>query len=353
MSLLAACAVQRIVIIDWSPIGDLIMLSPCVKAIRAHFPGVHLALLGRPASIGIYANNPSIDELLPYNRASGDLDLSAFRQTLRQLRRGRFDLAFIFHNSFGSALMAWLGGVRQRIGYQHELRGLLLTRRFRIPEQREHTIEVKANLLRLAGVPVQDLKLEVQIDEQKATRWLKDKLGPNFGRNRPVVAVGLGASSEYKRWSGEGLNAYLSQFPVNSCDFVFIGAHDDRPLFDGVYSYNNTVVDLVGQTTIEELAWVMDRVDLYVGPDGGPVQLAIARGKPVVSLHSSTDPAMCGPYNYEPSVAPRAPRICHRCDAKYGKHVRQCLHTVDAVEVYLASIGLLAQYCRRWTIDTA
>jgi ADP-heptose:LPS heptosyltransferase len=345
--------VQRIVIIDWSPIGDMIMLSPCVKAIRAHFPEAYIALLGRPSSIGTYSSNPCVNELIAYNRAGGDFDLQAFRQTLAQLKRGKFDLAYVFHNSIGSALMAWLGGIRQRIGYQHELRGLFLTRRYRIPERREHAIETKADLLRLAGVPVNDMRLEVYIDEQKATRWLKDKLGPNFGRNRPVIAIGLGASTEYKRWSGEGLNIYLSQFPVNSCDFVFTGSHEDRMLYDGVYSYNNTVVDLVGQTTIEELAWVMDRVDLYVGPDGGPVQLAIGREKPVISLHSSTDPAICGPYNYEPSVAPRAPRICHRCDAKYGKHVRQCLHTIDALEVYIASIGLLARYCKRWTLDTA
>jgi lipopolysaccharide heptosyltransferase II len=350
---LAVRPIRRIVVIDWSPIGDLIMLSPCIRAIHSYYPEAHLALLGRPSSIAPYSSHPAVNELILYNRASGDLDLHAFSQTLAQLKRGKYDLAFVFHNSFGSAMMAWLAGIRQRVGYRRELRDLLLTRRFRVPDRRQHMLETKADLLRLSGVPVSNVHTEVFIDEQKAARWLRDKLGPNFGRNRPVIAVGLGASAVYKQWSSEGLNTYLSQFPVNSCDFVFIGSHDDRRLFEGVYSYNNTVVDLVGQTTIEELAWVMDRVDLYVGPDGGPVQLAIGRNKPVVALHSATDPALCGPYGYEPSVAIRSPRICHACDARFGKHVRQCLHTIDPQDAYIASIGLLARYCKRWTLDTA
>lgn len=350
---LAEPSIKRIVAIDWSNTGDLIMLSPCIRAIRAQYPECYLALLGQPVPTALYRSHPGVDEIITFDRSSGDFDLGAFRQALRELKRGTFDLAYVFHNSFGSALLAWLGRVRQRVGYRHELRDFLLTKRLHVPERRQHAIETKADLLRLSGVPVSDLRLEVYIDEQRAARWLKDKLGPNFGRNRPIIAAGLGASKEYKRWSPTGLNAYLSMFPVNSCDFVFVGAPSDRPLFEGVYSYNNTVVDLVGQTTIEELAWVMDRVDLYVGPDGGPVQLAVGRRKPVVALHGPTEPALCGPYQYEPSVCARAQRICHACDARYGKHVRQCLHTVDPEEVYIASIGLLAQYCRRWTLHTA
>ncbi|MCH7472869.1 glycosyltransferase family 9 protein, partial [bacterium] len=309
---------KRIVIIDWSMIGDLIMLSPCVRAIRQRFGEAYIALLGQPGSIAAYKRHPGLNELIPYDRSHGDLDLASFRTTVAALRERRFDLAFIFHNSFGSALMAAAGRVPQRIGYRHELRDLLLTRRFRLPEEPWHLIEIKANLLSQYGIEVEDLSEEVYIDEGQAGRWLKETLGPNFGRSRPMVAVSMGATLKQKIWPSEILNEMLNMFPVNSCDFVFTGTPAERALFEGVYSYNNTVVDLVGQTTLEELTWVLDRADLYIGPDSGPVHLAVARQTPVVAIFGPTDPKRCGPYNCKSAVTIRAERICSICEPQYG-----------------------------------
>jgi ADP-heptose:LPS heptosyltransferase len=223
----------------------------------------------------------------------------------------------------------------------------------RIPDLRQHLIETKADLLRLTGVQVDDLAEEVYIDKQRATRWIREKLGPNFGRNRPIAAVSLGATVEYKRWSADNLNIFLNMFPVNSCDFVFLGAPNEREFYEGVYSYNNTVVDLVGQTTIEELTWVLDRADIYIGPDSGPMHLAVGRNTPVVALFGPTDPARCGPYRYQQSVVIRSDHLCRDCETRFGKHISQCLHTIDPEAVYLGCVGLLAQYCDKWTLDLA
>jgi lipopolysaccharide heptosyltransferase II len=334
-------------------IGDLVMLSPAIRALRQHYPEGHIAILGQPASIEPYKHHPGVNQLIPYDRSRGDLNLASFRETCAVLRAHSFDTALIFHNSFGSALMARVARVPERVGYRHEFRDFLLTTRLRPAEHRQHGIETRADLLRLYGIPVSDLHEEIHVDEARASVWLRDKLGPNFGRNRPILAVSLGANVEFKRWSAEALNRYLNMFPVNSCDIAFLGQPGDRPLYEGVYSYNNTVTDLIGQTTLEELTWVLGKADLYVGPDGAPVHLAIGRGTPVVALFGPTDPTLCGPYKYEPSVSLRAGRICPRCEARHGKHIRQCLHTIDPEEVYIASVGLLARYCPRWSYGFA
>jgi lipopolysaccharide heptosyltransferase II len=349
MFLLPGSEPQRIVIIDWSMIGDLIMLSPSVAAIRANFPQAHVALLGQPTSIAAYANHPAINELIPYDRSQGDLNIASFRHTLQILRDGKFDRAYIFHNSIGSALMAWLGGVRQRIGYRHELRDLLLTTRLHKPELRQHLIEDKADLLRLAGLEVANLVEEVYIDQQEAERWIHKTLGPNFGRNRPIVALSIGATRVFKQWHAAGVNALLNCFPINSCDLLFLGAPNERSMFEGVYSYNNTVVDLIGQTTLKELAWVLDKVDLYIGPDSGPMHIAIGRQTPVVALFGPTDPARCGPFRYPKSRVIRSERICPQCDKQFGKVVRQCVHLIESEQVYAAADELLSEHCKRWS----
>jgi lipopolysaccharide heptosyltransferase II len=342
---------NRIVVIDWSMIGDLIMLSPCVRAIRAAFPQAHIALLGQAISISAYKHHPGVDELIAYDRSRGDYDITCFRQAVDKLRDRNFDLAFIFHNSFGSALMARLGRVRQRVGYRYEGRDLLLSKRLRLGSVQQHLIETKADMLRMCGITVDDMSEEVYIDHERAKQWTREKLGPNFGRNRPIIAISVGATLDYKQWAPASLHAFLNRFPVNSADLVFLGTPAERALYEGVYSYNNTVVDLVGETTIEELTWVIDRADLFVGPDSGPMHMAVARKRPVLALFGPTNPAKCGPYLYEPSVALRTERICPRCKAHHGKNISQCLHTLDPEEVYCAAVGLLAQYCPRWSLD--
>jgi lipopolysaccharide heptosyltransferase II len=340
---------QRIVVIDWSMIGDLIMLSPCIAAIHHAFPEAHLAVLGTPLSIATYRAHPAVSELIPYDRSHGDWHIPSFMDAVRRLRAGHFDLGYLFHNSIGSALMAKLGGVKQRIGYRFEGRDLLLTGRVRLPEERMHLIELKANLLRASGVEVPEpLAEELYIDEKRAGVWLRENLGPNFGRTRPIVAVSVGSTVEHKRWSASSLNKFLNMFPVNSVDFVFLGSPAERPLYEGVYSYNNTVVDLVGQTTIEELTWVIDKSDLFVGPDSGPVHIAVARHRPVVALFGITDPRRCGPLNYEMAVVIRSEEICTSCESRLGKHMHQCLHTIAPEEIYSAAEEQLRRFSANW-----
>jgi ADP-heptose:LPS heptosyltransferase len=158
----------------------------------------------------------------------------------------------------------------------------------------------------------------------------------------------MGSTVVHKRWSASSLNAFLNMFPVNSADFIFVGSPAERALYEGVYSYNNTVVDLVGQTTIEELAWVIDNVDLFVGPDSGPVHMAVALERPVVALFGPSDPRRCGPLNYERAEVIRSEEICAACERKLGKHMHQCLHTIPPEEIYAAAARLLSQYCASW-----
>jgi lipopolysaccharide heptosyltransferase II len=340
---------ERIVVIDWSMIGDLIMLSPCIAALRKAYPEAHLAVLGTPASIQTYRSHPDVNELIPYDRSHGDWHVPSFMDAVRRLRAGHFDLGYIFHNSIGSALMAKLGGVRQRIGYRFEGRDLLLTGKVRIPEERMHLMEVKANLLRASGIDVEEpLREEIHVDEAQAGAWVREKLGPNFGRTRPVIAVSVGSTVEHKRWSAQSLNAFLNMFPVNSADFIFVGSPAERPMYEGVYSYNNTVVDLVGQTTIEELAWVIDFVDLFVGPDSGPVHMAVALDKAVVALFGPSDPRRCGPHNFDKAEVIRSEEICADCERRLGRSMHQCLHTIPPEQIYKAAVSLLSRYCPRW-----
>jgi heptosyltransferase-1 len=334
---------RRILFVDWSMIGDLVMLSPAVHAVRQAYPDSHIAILGQPTSIAVFKEDAAVNELIPFQRSGPgkEWNLKLFFSTVRKIREGRFDLAIIAHNSIGSALMCFLAGVRKRVGYSGEFRDWMLTRTVPQREERQHLIRVKLNLVAACGIEVEDRPATVCIDQKKAKAWLKDKLGPNFGRSRPIISLALGSTQPYKQWTPSEANRLLKMLPVNSCDIVFVGSPAERSQFEGVYSFNNTVVDLVGETTIEELMWVLNRADLHIGPDSGPMHIAIGLGTPVVALFGGTDPVRCGPYQYEESRVVRSHRCCPDCARMFGRFIVACTHTIDASEVFVSANELL------------
>ena len=109
---------KRIVVFAPNWVGDAVMFTLALRAIRERFADAHLAILARPAPAATLTPNPWTDEIIIADGIAG---------AIRALRRERFDLAVLGPNSFRSALIARLGGVRRRLGYSRDGRGWLLS----------------------------------------------------------------------------------------------------------------------------------------------------------------------------------------------------------------------------------
>src|ERR1035437_3900643 len=120
---------SRVLVRATNWLGDAIMSLPALRAIRHVFPHAHLAVVARPWVAGLYARESSIDRVIPYE-ANG---LRAKRDFARRLRHEHFDGAILLQNAFDAALMAWLADIPERIGYNRDGRGLLLTRPIPVP----------------------------------------------------------------------------------------------------------------------------------------------------------------------------------------------------------------------------
>ena len=133
-------------------LGDAVMSLPAIRAIRQVFPHAHVAVVARPWVADLYARETSIDRVIPYTAQKG---LGAKRAFARMLGRERFDAAILLQNAFDAALMAWLAGIPERIGYNRDARGLLLTRAIPVPDPGDiprHERFYYLELLRRAGM---------------------------------------------------------------------------------------------------------------------------------------------------------------------------------------------------------
>src|ERR1017187_10456193 len=133
-------------------LGDAVMSLPAIRAIRQVFPHAHLTVLARPGVAGLYARETAIDRVIPYPGLRG---LRVRREFAAGLRAERFDGAILLPNSFDAALIVWLAGIPERIGYRRDGRGRHLTRAIDVPEPGDiprHERFYYLELLRRAGL---------------------------------------------------------------------------------------------------------------------------------------------------------------------------------------------------------
>ena len=120
-------SIRRIVIRAANWVGDAVMTTPVLRAVRQHFPEAEIHLLAKPWVTPVFEHSPRIDRLLRYDAAGCHGGWPGKLRLCRELRRFNFDLALLMQNAFEAAFLAWGAGIPRRLGYKTDARHLLLT----------------------------------------------------------------------------------------------------------------------------------------------------------------------------------------------------------------------------------
>lgn len=330
---------RRILAVDFSLVGDLVMLTPALRALKRAYPTAQLALAAQPFGADLFARPDLVDEVIPYSkRGKGRKSVWALAARLRE---SGFDAAFIFHKSFGSAFVCWLARIPVRVGYRHEWRDRLLTHRVRLPELEQHIVVENLHLLTAVGLPGEESPPVVYPDIAAREHFFR-LLRPQMKLNGlPIVVICPHGGWETKNWSTTHINRFLDLFRVNSVTFVIVGAPGEEPYAKDIYSVNNEVLNLVGKTTLRELIYLLEEAQVVVSPDTSVIHLAAAVGTPVVALFGPTSPERSGPRPSARATVLTGNVNCLRCYLKRCHREPFCMDTIEpeqvkqAVEQYL------------------
>ena len=287
--------IERLLIVKTSSIGDVIHALPIVQALKKARPGLTLGWVVRRRCADVLAGSPFIDRLyvMPDKPKLGEL-----LGLRRELRMGRYQVALDIQGLLLSGLVTRLSGALVRVGWDRNREGnaVFLTHPV-VPgrAQDRHEIDLLYGFAEAFGVSAAhpDFTPQPYLAAEgmgKADRWLS-------GLPRPRIALNVGASRAYKRWSVENWARVAAGLAAAGHPVVFIGDAQDAesvaqitPLLSGAF------VDLAGKTTLRELASVLAACDLLVTGDTGPMHVAVAVGTPVIALFGATDPRRHGPY---------------------------------------------------------
>jgi len=334
--------VKRVLVFHLNQIGDLMFTLPALKVLREAYPQAHITSVLRPHLSGLLAQSGFVDEIL--NRPSAPLH-AAVGMGLK-LRHSKPDMAVGFSQSATMALAARLSGARHRVGYVDSELGQFLTHRIQV-----RGIPSPEKVMRLVrGLGLQPTKTDyvglVRLSaEDEATGA---KLAAECEGSGPLIALAPGESAArpYKCWSTEGFQRVAAALLQDGARVVVVGGPADASLGEEIVAdLADRGHNLAGRTTPSELAALLERCDLLIGIDSGPMHVAAAMGRPVVGLFGPTDPRRTGPlgegheviFHEQPCWGPCVHPVTPKCSD------RACMSAITVAEVLAAARRILAR----------
>ena len=306
------------------------MCVPALHAIRNRFPQARIAILAKPWVAGLYAREKFVDEVIPYQR-------DARWGMIRELRTRRFDCAILLQNAFEAAVIAWLAGIPNRIGYNRDGRGLLLTRAVKTPGRGEiprHERFYYLELLRRAGV----------IEGYPESDTIR--LDPPPVERKRVIGVSPGAAyGGAKRWLPERFaETALRLARDRGASVALFGSKDERPLCEAVAALLNghPVVNYAGETTLAQFIELAASCEIFLTNDSGAMHVASALGVPTVAIFGATDDEATGPTGAFARVV-REPVECSPCLLRECPIDHRCMTRVTADRVIGEAVALLGK----------
>ncbi|MCE5277071.1 MAG: lipopolysaccharide heptosyltransferase II [Planctomycetaceae bacterium] len=344
---------NRIVVFLPNWVGDVVMASPVLVALRQRYPAAHIAHFGRAAALAAADGAVWSDETIEASRAGG---LLGVLRSARRLRRGRFDMALLLPNSFRCALAARLGRIRTRIGYARDGRGWLLSHAmepFRDADGRFvplPTIEYYIRLAALAGVTSapRTMSLGVREPDDHAAAELLAQSGADAAR--PLVLINPGASfGPSKMWElGRFAAVADALIEQRGAQIIINAAPAERAIAAQVAlaMRHEPLLSFAGRdNSLGLLKALAKRCGLVITGDTGVRHIAAAMGTAVVTLFGSTDPVWAQiDYPRERILRVEVPcSPCQRkmCDQPPGPIYHQCMAAISPAMVLEQVLALL------------
>lgn len=339
---------RRIVVRLTNWIGDALMNTPALAALRRLYPEAHITVIGRPLVLPIFEKHPDVDEVLAYPSARGWARVKSFGALTQSLRDGRYDLGIAFQNAFEAAALLRLGGVRRRVGYDRDGRAWLLTDA--VPLRQEylefHETRYYLRLIQHLGSQETDpeaYKFPLTSEEHTwASEFLK---ASGIEPEAPILVLNPGATyGSAKRWRPERFaevaRALREQY---ACQIAIIGTATELPAAEEISQHlNGECAILSGKTNLRQLAAVLKQCDLIITNDSGGMHVAASQGVPVIAIIGSTDPKTTHPWGV-PFQLVREPVHCAPCLLRECPIDHRCMERITANIV----IDRTADFARR------
>lgn len=307
---------KNILIIKMSSLGDVLHTLPFAAALRERFPRAKISWLVHPQFAGFVPDAPVIDEVIYFDKVAFNKmglfkKLKFIYKFRKELHSKHFDLVIDMQGLFKSALVAFLTGTKEKIGYCEMREGSgLVSKAICGANSKEHVIERYLDVACYLGAEIKEIKFPMP-NLRKENQSVRAKLKAS-GRNIPsYVVFVVGARWESKEWSPSNF-AKLADLVCDEETYVVLaGGPDEIKKGEEVIAKAKTkkIINLIGQTSLRELASLINGAKVFISGDTGPLHVAAALKKPLIALYGPTLADRTGPYGSEKSTVIISPSL--------------------------------------------
>ncbi len=343
---------RKILLARTDRIGDLVLTTPAIKAVRKAYPDAYIAMIVRPYGECLVRGNPYLDEVIIYDKFGLHRSAAATIRFGLNLKKIGFDRAVIFHPTNRMHIIAYIANIPRRIGYDSRLSFLLTDSIKNLKhEGKKHERDYTLDLLKSLGIESDEKELYVALDG-KAQASIEQMLnGHGITAKDKLITMHPGASCVSKIWPSERF-AKLSDMLIekHNVKIAVIGGNDKRDLFcvESVKKFmRKEALFLKGVLGLKELAALLKRSKLFVSNDSGPVHIATAVGTPVVDIFGRNQPGLSlvrwGPLGKKDIAIHKDVGCEDTCLAHNCKKSFACLRAISVDDIYIAiqSMNLL------------
>ena len=333
---------RNVLIIKLRYIGDVLLATPTVRAIKAARPDVRVTMMVNRGTEDVLSGNPDLDEIIVLDKGS----LTAQSRLIAGLRHRQFDTVIDLTDGDRSAFLSWVSGAAIRIGFndEHRWRGRYYTQVIQPIPGIRHRIERDLEALKPMSIKAEskDPQLWLTPEEEKSADQLQEQLGVQ--RSPSMVILQPGARYWFKAWPPERY-AELSDRLTSTygCQVLIGGSDQDVDLAKQIRQIaKSSPIIMAGRTTIKQFAAIAKKSVLFVGNDSGAMHIASAVGTPVVALFGPSSPREWGPRGGPVEVLYKEIdcRSCFHPTCTRGEE--NCMRLITVEEVATAAKRLIA-----------
>lgn len=325
---------RNILVIKPGAVGDLLQMTPVIRALRRYSPEARITMLvGSALTASLFANDPRVAETIIFDRHGMHHSATALIGLWRMLHSRRFDLVLNFQRS---NLRTWFlasAALPCRILVYHKARNRPV-----------HAVVNYLETLMPLGIAPSDTVLELFLDEGSRA-FARDLFADRGLDTAPVVALNPGATHAVNRWPAKRF-AELADLITAASEVrvIIVGGPDDIALADEIVKVSGSKpLSLAGKTSLLQLGAVLEKCRMVVSGDTGPLHLATAVGTKVVALFGAADPDRTGPVGSGHQVIRARGVACMPCRSRScsSRSYLECMEMISAQEVADAVAGML------------
>jgi 3-deoxy-D-manno-octulosonic-acid transferase/heptosyltransferase-1 len=341
----------KILLIKLSAVGDVVHTIPVLNKLRRRYPSARIDWLATPAIAELLRHHPGISNVVEFDRSEWLRPWrgSAFASSARlahRLKAVGYDLVIDMHGQFRTAVFTCATGAPVRIGFdrprarvwessarimplearKHAWSGaregswLAYTHHIRVPTLDVHAVDRYLSVGPMLGLDREGADFSFPIPDSASMRI--EALLRRHGIGEKLLTIAPGTIWETKHWLSERFAEVARHFMRKGFGVALIGSGREIPICEEVAGAAPGIANLAGETTLPELAAVIRRSTICLTNDSGPMHVAAALDRPVVSIFGPTDAVWIGPYRRSDAVL-QAKLPCSPC---YLRALSRCPH---------------------------